>query len=166
MNSKHWYALYTKPRWEKKVAVLLDKNGFEAYCPMNTIIKHWGNRRVKVSEPLFKSYVFIKVCDEQKWAVKSIDGVLNYVYWLGKPAKIKDVEIEAVRTFVNSYTNINVTSANTVERSLKVIVTEGAFQNYSGIVESVLGNQVKVIIDSLGIKLTATLPVSKVKVVP
>ena len=28
-NNEHWYALYTKPRWEKKVAKLLDEQGIE-----------------------------------------------------------------------------------------------------------------------------------------
>ncbi|MBM3456572.1 MAG: antitermination protein NusG, partial [Bacteroidetes bacterium] len=30
--SKKWFALYTKPRWEKKVNTLLNDKGVECYC--------------------------------------------------------------------------------------------------------------------------------------
>ena len=52
-----WYALYTKPRWEKKVAKALEKIGIIVYCPMITEVRQWSDRKKKVTLPLFKSYV-------------------------------------------------------------------------------------------------------------
>ena len=44
-----------------------------------------------VEEPLFKSYVFVKVNDEDRSDVRMTPGVINFVYWQGKPAlKEKD----------------------------------------------------------------------------
>jgi transcription antitermination factor NusG len=91
---RKWYAIYTKPRWEKKVARLLQENGIESYCPLNKVQRKWSDRVKVVEEPLFKSYVFVRVNEEEKTPVRMTNGVVNYVYWQGKPALVKDKEIE------------------------------------------------------------------------
>jgi transcription antitermination factor NusG len=55
-----WYAVYTRPRWEKKVAALLLHKGIESYCPLNKVRRRWSDRTKTIEEPLFKSYVFVK----------------------------------------------------------------------------------------------------------
>jgi transcription antitermination factor NusG len=50
-----------------------------------------------VDEPLFKSYVFVHVSEAEQSRVRMTNGVLNYVYWNGKPAIIKDAEIDTIR---------------------------------------------------------------------
>ncbi|HMJ47328.1 MAG TPA: transcription termination/antitermination NusG family protein, partial [Ferruginibacter sp.] len=57
MNKK-WYVVYTRPRWEKKVAATLDERGVENYCPLNRVNRQWSDRKKVVLEPLFKGYVF------------------------------------------------------------------------------------------------------------
>ena len=93
-QEKSWYAIYTKPRWEKKVAKILDERGIINYCPLNKVTKQWSDRKKVVLEPIFKSYVFVMVAEETKWDLRRIDGILNYVHWLGVPAKIKEEEID------------------------------------------------------------------------
>ena len=58
-EEKYWYALYTKPRWEKKIDAALLKKGIEAWCPLQKIEKQWSDRKKIIEEPLFKSYIFI-----------------------------------------------------------------------------------------------------------
>ena len=53
-----------------------------------------------VEEPLFKSYVFVKVSDEDRTAVRMTPGVINFVYWEGKPAVIKEKEIKCYQTIL------------------------------------------------------------------
>ena len=60
-EDKNWYAVYTKPRWEKKVAGLLERKGIESYCPLNKVQRQWSDRKKIVMEPLFQSYVFVHV---------------------------------------------------------------------------------------------------------
>ena len=79
-NKLYWFAVYTKPRWEKKVARLLDEQGIENYCPLNKVVKQWSDRKKVVLEPLFKSYVFVRVAEEQKWELKKINGILNFIF--------------------------------------------------------------------------------------
>jgi len=91
--TKKWLVVYTKPRWEKKVNTSLVKKGIEAYCPLNKVRRKWSDRMKTIEEPLFKSYVFVKVEDAGMTEVRFVDGVLNYVYWNGKPAIVREEEI-------------------------------------------------------------------------
>jgi transcription antitermination factor NusG len=78
-SARHWYVIYTRPRWEKKVYGLLLEKGVESYCPLNKVQKKWSDRLKWVEEPLFKSYVFVKVNGEEMPKVRLVDGVVNYV---------------------------------------------------------------------------------------
>ena len=153
-NNVQWYALYTKPRWEKKVAQLLDQRGFENYCPINKVTRQWSDRKKVVLEPVFKGYVFVKVGAEQKWEVKKINGVLNYVYWLGKPAPIREEEILTIRKFLNEFSDVEVSDLSLRVNSTVKIKT-GVLMNYQGILVELIGNKARVRIESMGLQLSA-----------
>ena len=154
LTKKQWYALYTRPRWEKKVAELLEKKKVEVYCPLNKVERQWADRRKVVMEPLFKGYVFVKVEEAKKWELLRVNGILNYVHWLGKPAKIKDEEIDTIRKFLNEFNDVEV-----VERSMQVAaevrIKQGVLMNYHGMVLELHGNRALVRIDSMGLQLSA-----------
>jgi transcription antitermination factor NusG len=152
-NNLYWFAVYTRPRWEKKVVKLLDERGIENYCPLNKVIKQWSDRKKVVLEPIFKSYVFVRVTEEEKWDLKKINGVLNFVYWLGKPAHIRDEEINTIRKFLNEFSNIEVEQQ--LQVNTKVRIKQGALMNYQGILLEMVGNRAKIKIESMGIQLSA-----------
>jgi transcription antitermination factor NusG len=151
---KTWYAVYTRPRWEKKVASLMLENGIENYCPINKVTRQWSDRKKVVLEPVFKGYVFVRLEESRKWEVKDISGVLNFVYWLGKPAKIRDEEIDVIRKFLNEFTDVQVESKGFVVNT-EVRIRQGVLMNYHGIVVEVLGNRAVVKIDTLDLQLSA-----------
>ena len=151
---KKWYAVYTRPRWEKKVASLLLDKGIENYCPINKVTRQWSDRKKVVLEPVFKGYVFVRLEDSKKWEVKSIHGILNYVYWLGKPAIIRDEEIDVIRKFLNEFDDVQVEAKGLVVNT-EVRVKQGVLMNYRGIVVEVLGNRAVVKIDTLDLQLSA-----------
>lgn len=150
----HWYVVYTKPRWEKKISRLLDDKGIQNYCPLNKIERQWSDRKKIIHEPLFKGYVFVNVVEEEKWALKDFDGIINFVYWLGKPAKVRQDEIERIQKFLQEFENVEVTE-NKVIKGGNVIITQGVLMDYKGIVVEVIGNKARVQIDSMGIMLSA-----------
>lgn len=155
MNEKNfWYALYTRPRWEKKVAALLTHDGVEHYCPLNKVKKQWSDRKKYVLEPLFKGYVFVQLADKDKWNVKSIEGVLNFVYWNGKPAIIRDAEINTIRKFLQEFEDVQVKQLNPALKG-KVKIKQGVLMDYKGIVLEINGNKARVKIDSMGLQLSA-----------
>ena len=155
-EKKNWYALYTKPRWEKKVHQILSDQGYTSYCPLNKVRKKWSDRYKVVEEPLFKSYVFVSIADNQKTSVRMINGVVNFVYWLGKPAVIQEKEIQTIRKFLNEYDNVRVEALDPVPHQ-KVKITSGVFMEKEGEVEKVVNNKVVIRINSLGYRLVADL---------
>ncbi len=152
-NSK-WYVVYTRPRWEKKVARILEERGFNYYCPLNKVHKQWSDRKKIVYEPLFRGYVFVQLSDAHKWDVKQVDGVLNFVYWLGKPAVVKESEIETIKKFLQEFSDIEVTEQK-LDVNTPVIVKQGVMMNYRGIILELIGNRARVRIDSMGLSLSA-----------
>ena len=153
-RSTYWYAVYTRPRWEKKVAALLDNKGIEHYCPLNKVTRQWSDRKKVVMEPLFKGYVFVQVREDKKWDLLSINGIVNYVYWLGKPARIRDEEIDTIRKFLNEFEDVEVVEGLLPVNST-VRIKQGVLMNYQGLLLEVSGNKAKVKILSMGIELSA-----------
>ena len=154
-SKKNWYALYTKPRWEKKVNKALASKGFESYCPLNKVKRKWSDRIKTIEEPLFKSYVFVRVEEKDRTEVRYVDGVLNYVYWNGKPAVVRDDEIIEIKKFLNDYENVEVRNID-MKPADEVVVNAGVMVGATGRVLRVLGsNMVEVRIESLGFMLTA-----------
>jgi len=163
-DTRYWYAVYTKPRWEKKVASLLEAKGIEYYCPLNKVVKQWSDRKKTVLEPLFKSYVFVQVEDNRKWELLKINGIVNYVHWLGKPAKIKESEIDTVRKFLNEFGAVNVVDETSAINS-RVKIKHGVLMNYHGILLEVLGNRASVKIESMGLQLTAVFDKKNIEII-
>ena len=158
--TKKWLAVYTRPRWEKKVNLLLQEKGTESYCPLNKIKRKWSDRVKVVEEPLFKSYVFVKVSDEDKTIVRMTPGVINFVYWDGKPAIIKEKEIANIRRFLDEYENVEVQSMN-FEVDQRVKIATGLLMDQEGKVLALRNKTVKIAIDSLGYVLVAYIDRSK-----
>ncbi|KAA2243669.1 UpxY family transcription antiterminator [Chitinophaga agrisoli] len=159
-----WYAVYTKARWEKKVADLLTRKNIECYCPLNPVERQWSDRRKVVSEPLFKSYVFVRVPESRKWVVRETEGIINFVYWLGKPAVIPDQEIELIQRFLREYKHVTVEQFPLHQNDL-IEVTSGPLMHQRGRIIEVGKNKVKAQLSSLGYTLVATIPATEVIVI-
>jgi len=164
IENKRWFAVYTKPRWEKKVADLLVKDNVTTYCPLNRVIKQWSDRKKLVYEPLFTCYVFVQVGNSEMTKVKSINGIINFVSWLGKPAVIKEEEIEIIRQFLNEHTNVQLEKAKVNVNDI-VRITNGALVQSEGSVVSVFGKKVKIYLPSLGYTMVAEIEKTKLEVV-
>ena len=153
--TKKCLVVYTKPRWEKKVNTSLVNKGIEAYCPLNKVRRKWSDRMKTIEEPLFKSYVFVKVEDAGMTEVRFVDGVLNYVYWNGKPAIVREEEIIEIKKFMSEYEDVEVSSIE-LKPSDAVVLNAGVMMGATGRVMRMMGNNtVEVRIESLGFILTA-----------
>lgn len=155
-----WLAIYTRPRWEKKVNGLLIQKGIESYCPLNKVRRKWSDRIKTIEEPLFKSYVFVKISDEDRSNVRMTSGVVNFVYWDGKPAIIKEKEIQTIRRFLDEYENVNVVKME-FQPDTRVRVISGPMMDQEGKIIEVKNKTAKVCIDSLGYMLIAYIDKSK-----
>lgn len=145
----NWYVIYTKPKWEKKVAERLTEIGIECYCPLIIKIKQWSDRKKKVEMPLFNSYVFVKLLDNERNSVFEIAGVVRYLFWLGKPAVVRDEEINIIK---NSLKSPNIADASVLPFHVgdKIKLESGAFNNQNAIVQEVSNTHYILILESLG----------------
>jgi transcription antitermination factor NusG len=164
VSIRKWLAVYTRPRWEKKVNLLLSEKGVESYCPLNKVRRKWSDRVKIVEEPLFKSYVFVKVNGEDRSDVRMTPGVINFVYWQGKPAVIKEKEINAIKRFLDEYENVEVQPLE-LKVSQRVKVIAGPLMDQEGQVLEVKNKKAKVAIDSLGYMLVASVEKTKLAAV-
>ncbi len=152
----NWYALYTKPRKEQKVAQQLEQLGFTIYLPLKTEIRQWSDRKKKVVSPMFSSYVFIQIEDSKRQEVFIIDGVLNYVFWLGMPAVIRDDEMELMRREIDQ-PNSEI-SVESIQPGDKILLEQGVFKGQSAVVDFATNQKVHLVLPSLGIKLVISSP--------
>ena len=161
---KRWYAVYTKPRCEKKVADLLTKKAVQNYCPLNKIQKQWSDRKKIILEPLFTSYVFVKITMDERVTVLQTNGIINFVYWLSKPAVIRKEEIDIIKRFLNDHSFIKL-EKTCVNINDVVRIVNGPFMEQEGQVFSVTKKTVKVMLPSLGYCMKAEVEINNVKVI-
>jgi len=81
---------------------------------------------------------------------------MNFVYWQGKPAIIPAKEIETIRKFLNEYENVMAEPIQLKEDG-KVIIRQGLFMDQEAKILKIEGNRVKVIIESIGYTLVASI---------
>lgn len=133
---------------------LLSEKKIESYCPLNKVRKKWSDRMKTVEEPLFRSYVFARVNEEEQTKVRLTPGVMNFVYWQGKPAIIPAKEIETIRKFLNEYENV-MTEPIQLKEDGRVTIRQGLFMDHEAKILKIEGNRVKVEIQSIGYSLVA-----------
>lgn len=146
---KNWLVIYVRPRWEKKVDKLLQEQGIETFCPLSTTENQWADRKKKVSVPLFNGYVFVRIDDRDLTKVRYTMGVLNYIYYLGRPAVIRDSEIEKLKEMVLNYNNLEIINLNDFEPGDRVRIRSGLFTNQEGKIIQVQGRTVLMSFDNM-----------------
>lgn len=99
---KKWYAIYTKPRWEKKIKEDLENKNIEVFLPLKKELKQWSDRKKWVYNPLFSSYVFVKIDYVYRYDVLQTDGVLKFVSFADKVDPVQEKEIELIKLLLDS----------------------------------------------------------------
>ncbi len=162
-REKKWYALYTKSRTEKKVYQLLREKRIEAYLPLLKTLKRWSDRKKWVEEPLFRSYIFIRISERERLDAIRTDGVVRMITFQGRPVSIPDKQIEAVRAYINEGED-RVEKEVQFERGNRVEVTRGTLQGLQGIMVETKGKKrVMVEIEGIGEKIMLNIPKSSLK---
>ncbi len=104
---KKWFVVYTRPQQELKVARELSAMGITNYCPTITLVKQYSDRRKKVIRPLLPSYVMVHLEEKQRQKVFACCGIVRYLFFLGKPAAVTELEIGLMQDHLNGvYKNI------------------------------------------------------------
>jgi transcription antitermination factor NusG len=147
---------------EKKVALRLQEAGIVCYCPVTKRKKQWSDRKKIVEEVLFRSYVFVDInLVKQGEVVRKTFGVVNFVYWLSKPAMIQDEEILAIKRFLSDHVEVNFVGSSVQVGDFITIDTGPLKGKTAEVVGLKNKNEVRLRIESLGFELVAKLGHSK-----
>ena len=100
-DNREWFAIYVKSRSEKKVLKLLEDIGIESFLPLITRVKQWSDRKKKVEEPLFRSYLFVNISLSDYYTVLNVNGVVKFITFEKKPVPVPDNQIIAIKKYLN-----------------------------------------------------------------
>jgi len=155
-----WHVLYTAPRAEKKVNVQLMQLGVETYLPMQFVIRQWADRKKRIEVPLFSSYLFVRYEERDYFPIVQTRGVVRFVFHCGKPAVIRNEEIERIRTFLDRTSGYR----TWLEPEMSVEVINGPFCGSVGQIERVGRHKLRLRISALGLIVFAELEKESVRV--
>jgi transcription antitermination factor NusG len=71
------------------------------YCPLKREKRKWSDRWKLVETPLFTSYLFLRIPESERAQALQVPGVVRFLFWLGKPAVVKEEEIQILRQWLN-----------------------------------------------------------------
>lgn len=162
---RRWYVIYTRPRWEKKVDELLRLQGITSYCPVKKVKNQWADRVKEVELPLFNSYVFVFIDPREELKVRATLGVLNFVYYMGKPAQVRASVIEDIKHCLEIFPDAEIMDFQHLEVGDRVKIKEGFLSLKEGHVIKVQERTVVVVIDSLNCVLTTKVAIASLELI-
>lgn len=161
-NERFWFALYTRPRHEATVGDQLSQKAIEYYLPTRRVLKQWSDRKKWVTEPLFRSYVFIHADAVERYrAVQSV-GALCVVHVSGQPIRVPEAEIDRIQRILKAVPEVE--AADYLSPGDPVEVVRGPLTGLRGVLVETAGNSRLVVrIDSVRQGLRFNVPRSDVK---
>lgn len=121
---------------------------------MMTEVRQWSDRKKKVKVPLFTSYVFLNIKERDRYKAFDVPGVVKYLYWLGKPAVVKDAEINTIQQWLLE-DRLEEVSVSHLSPGDRVIINSGAFKDQEAIVKEAGSRRIKLVLLSLGCTVNA-----------
>ena len=132
LSSAGWYALYTLPRHEKRVADQITRQGFACFLPLYRSIRRWKDRRKELALVLFPGYVFVRMALQSRVRVLQLPGAVHLVGFNGQPAELPEDEIETLRSRLTGSGNIEPHPYLCAGRHVRV--RSGPLQGLEGII--------------------------------
>jgi transcription antitermination factor NusG len=161
----NWYAFYTRSRAEKQLYNRLAEKNYEVFLPLITRIRLWSDRKKRVKEPLIRSYVFVRIGEKHIFEVLKVPGTVGVLKHLGKPAVVRDHEIENLRILVSGEPGaIDQVDGEAMEKGDAIEVVQGSFAGLLADYVRMKGKyRVIVRIKTLGAVLSVDIPRKHIK---
>jgi len=160
-TEQNWYAVFTKPRAEKKVVERLEEGDIEVFLPLVKTLRQWSDRKKYVQLPLIPSYVFVRMNEKDLNKVLPYPGTVAVLKHLGKPAKVKQSEIDNLKILSDNADASDIISVDKVGKGDAVMVSKGSFAGLIGVcIKDGNKHRVVVQIDSLGSCFSVDIPLN------
>ncbi|UCG26116.1 MAG: hypothetical protein JSW55_09085 [Chloroflexota bacterium] len=156
-----WYAVHTKPRVERRVAVVLQQRGLETFLPETTVVTASKKRK---KAPFFPSYLFMRVdlATDNPAMWQWTPGLRHIVAYGGWPAPIPDEVINLIEVKLGELESKGSELSHPFEPGDVVRIKNGPFSDMLGIFDgpSTPSEQVLVLMGSLNNSVKVRVPVS------
>ena len=127
----YWYVFYTHPRAEKKISEKLSENRIEHYLPLLKTLKQWSDRKKIVIEPLFKSYIFIRISKEKIKQILVIEGIHHVIRFGENIAIVPDEQINYLKLLLEQPDQIEI--KNQILKGDAVEIISGPLAGVKGV---------------------------------
>lgn len=147
-----WYVAYTQPKGEKIAVENLQRQGFHSYCPQYKTFKKTSAGTLFLLGIMFPRYVFFKPGDERLSisGARSTRGVSFVLSFGGRPALLKDTELQTLRQFEEQQNQRDPADISPFQPECKVRLLDRSLNGLEGLVQSVSGKRVWVLLELLG----------------
>ena len=166
-DERFWHALYVRSRMEKKVLSQLEESGYKAYLPLITQVKQWSDRKKKVEEPLFKSYVFVYSNEKEYIPILNVYGVIKFVTFERKAVAVPENQILAIKKFVSDFEKgeeYKMMNHEELKVGQKVRIINGPMKGLTGKLETIYNKRHLIVyIDVVGQCIPVHIPRAKVE---
>ena len=143
----HWYCVHTKPRAEVQALEHLQRQAFECLLPriQHSVLR--GGRRLRVIEPLFPRYLFLRANPAQQSlaSVRSTRGALGLVRFANLPGIVPLSLIEQLHRDTDAQ-GVIVQTDPSPQPGDDVIVIAGALAGLRGVYSQARGDQRAVVL--------------------
>lgn len=162
-TDKHWYAVYTKSRAEKKAHLDLELQGVEVYLPLQRKLRQWSDRKKWVEVPLISGYLFVHITLKEYDQVLRTNNVVTYVRSEGKAAVIPDHEIETIKSLLRQK-EISIEISNQLfTEGDQIEVVGGPLLGMQGKLVTFKGKKrVAIQIEQLNLSLVVEIPINEI----
>ena len=135
-----WFAVYTKPRTEKKIFSELSNYGIETYLPLKKELRQWHDRKKWIEIPIISSYIFVRVNNLEYRKVFEVKNFVRYVSYNGRAAPIPDREIDAMKRAVENNLSLSV-ERGILKKGKTITIASGPLKGITGEITDIKGKK-------------------------
>lgn len=162
----NWYAVYTKPRQERRALENLEQQSFEAYLPQIDCKRSRGGKWVEQIEPLFPRYLFVRLEPgaTSTESIRSTRGVTGLVRFGNQLATVPDDFVFALKESADPETGIHTRQNVSFQSGDNVVITDGPLQSLQAVFKTSDGELRAIILMSiLGAETNVVVPITQLE---
>lgn len=157
-NVAKWFAVYTKYKREKVILKDLQRQGIQAYLPIQKLTRIYASKKKKVELPLISCYIFVKITKPEYIPVLQTDNVVNFVKIARSLISIPEREMEIMRQIVGEGIPVTAEPSSAFNRGDQVEIVGGNLTGLQGtLVDNHGEKEVVIDLETMGYSLRMTL---------
>lgn len=167
MSAPAWYAVHVRSNQERTTASFLEGRGIAHFLPTYRTLSKRRDRRVVLTRPLFKGYLFVHLDIEtpERVQVLKAPGTVRIVEFGGRAAPVPEEIIHSLEILVGEGPD-DVRPHPLVREGQRVSVLDGPFAGASGKIVSTGGRKPKLVVEVEFLGRAVAVPIAPDQVEP